>query len=275
VTLLDQLIKTIILGIIQGLTEWLPISSTAHLKIAQLLLAFPVTPLFDVAIHLGTLAVVVFYFRRDVKGILSAFARLDFRSEYGHLIPMIVVATIPTGIIGLSYAKFVEPYFDTHTFIMFLAIGIAFLIGATWLYTSKIAEENTDIITVTMALLIGSAQGLAVFSGLSRSGMTISTALLLGLKREKAFRFSFLLSIPAIIGDLIVEAYLQRGQLASTTIDPVELLAGMIMAAIAGYVAIRLVSNLVRTKRFHYFAIYTWLLGIVIIALTLNGLLTT
>jgi undecaprenyl-diphosphatase len=105
--------------------------------------------------------------------------------------------------------------------------------------------------------------------------MTISTALLLGLKREKAFRFSFLLSIPAIIGDLIVEAYLQRGQLASTTIGPIELLAGMIMAIIAGYVAIRLVSNLVRTKRFHYFAIYTWLLGIAIIALTLSGLLTT
>jgi undecaprenyl-diphosphatase len=272
---LINLIRTIILGIIQGLTEWLPVSSTAHLKLAQQLMAFPVTPLFDVAIHIGTLAVVVFYFRRDVKSILSALARLDFRSEYGHLIPMIVVATIPTGIIGLSYAKFVEPYFDTHTFIMFLAIGIAFLIGATWLYISKIGKENTDIITLTMALYIGSAQGLAIFSGLSRSGVTISTALLLGLKREKAFRFSFLLSIPAIIGDLIVEAYMQRGQLAFTTIGPVELLAGMIMAVIAGYVAIRLVSNLVRTKRFHYFAIYTWLLGVAIIALTLSGLLTT
>jgi undecaprenyl-diphosphatase len=272
---LINLIRAILLGIIQGLTEWLPISSTAHLKIAQQLLAFAVTPLFDVALHIGTLAVVVFYFRRDVKSILSAFAHLDFRSENGHLIPMIIVATIPTGIIGLSYAKFVEPYFDTHTFIMFLTIGIAFLIGATWLYASKIAEEKTDIITVRMALLMGSVQGLTAFSGFSRSGMTISTALLLGLKREKAFRFSFLLSIPAIIGDLVVEAYLQRGQLASTTIGSVELLAGMIMAIIAGYMAIRLVSNLVRTKRFHYFSIYTWLLGILIIALTLSGLLTT
>jgi undecaprenyl-diphosphatase len=274
-TLLDELVKVIILGIIQGLTEWLPISSTAHLKIAQRLLAFPATSLFDVAIHVGTLAVVVFYFRKDVKGILSALANGDFRSEYGHLIPMIVVATIPTGIIGLSYAEFVEPYFDTHAFIMFLTIGIAFLIGATWLYISKIGKENTDAITVKTALYMGSAQGLAVFSGLSRSGMTISAALLLGLKREKAFRFSFLLSIPAIIGDLIVEAYLQRGQLAQTTIGPVELIAGMVMAVIAGYVAIKIVSNLVRTKRFHYFATYTWALGIVIIAFTLSGLLTT
>lgn len=269
--MLEQLVKTIILGIIQGLAEWLPISSTAHLKIAQQLLAFPATPLFDVALHVGTLAVVIFYFRKDVKNVLSALAHLDFKSEYGHLIPLIVVATIPTGIIGLLYAKFLEPYFAANTFIMFLAIGIAFIIGATWLYTSRIGRENTDVMTVSIALLMGAAQGLASFSGLSRSGMTISTALLLGLKREKAFRFSFLLSIPAIIGDLIVEAYLQRGQLALTTIGPVELTAGIVLAAIAGYIAIRLVSNLVRTKRFHYFAFYTWLLGIALIALTLSG----
>jgi undecaprenyl-diphosphatase len=275
--LLDQLLNTIILGIIQGLAEWLPISSTAHLKIAQKLLAFPATPLFDVTLHVGTLMVVVFYFRKDIRNILSALAHLDFKSEHGHLIPLMVVATIPTGIIGLSYAEFLEPYFNapSHTFIMFLAIGTAFLLGATWLYASRMGKENTDTITVAVAVCMGAAQGLASFSGLSRSGMTISTGLLLGLKREKAFRFSFLLSIPAIIGDLAVEAYKQRGQLALTIMGPVELLAGMIMAVIAGYVAIKLVSNLVRTKKFHYFAIYTWLLGVAIIALTLGGLLAT
>lgn len=269
--MLDLLVKVIILGIIQGLSEWLPISSTAHLKIAQQLLAFPATPLFDVALHVGTLSVVIFYFRKEVKNILSALVHLDFKSEYGHLIPLIVVATIPTGIIGLLYAKFLDPYFEAHTSTMFLAIGIAFIIGATWLYTSRIGKENTGVITVSMALLMGTAQGLASFAGLSRSGMTISTALLLGLKREKAFTFSFLLSIPAIIGDLIVEAYLQRGQLALATIGPVELTAGMVAAAVVGYIAIRLVSNLVRTNRFHYFAFYTWLLGIAVIALTLRG----
>jgi len=269
--MLPQLVQTIILGIIQGLTEWLPISSTAHLKIAQRLLSFPATPLFDVALHVGTLAAVIFYFREDVKNMLSALARLDFKSEYGHLIPPIVVATIPTGIIGLLYAKFLDPYFEASTFITFLAIGIAFIIGATWLYTSRIGKENTDVITVSIALFMGTAQGLASFAGLSRSGMTISTALFLGLKRDKAFTFSFLLSIPAIIGDLIVEAYLQRGQLALTSVGPVELTAGMVLAGIVGYVAIRLVSNLVRTRRFHYFAFYTWLLGIAVIAVTLHG----
>jgi undecaprenyl-diphosphatase len=269
--LLDQVIQTIILGLIQGFAEWLPISSTAHLKIAQQLLNFPATPLLDVTLHVGTLIVVVFYFRKEIKNILTALARWDFKSEYGQLIPLIIIATIPTGIIGLLYVKFLEHSLETHVFIMFLAIGIAFIVGASILYTSRIGEENKDTITITIALIMGAAQGLAIFPGLSRSGITISTALLLGLKREKAFKFSFLLSIPAVLGDLTVEAYTQHGQLAAQTIGPIELLVGIVLAMIAGYVAIKLVSSLVRSKKFHYFAIYTMLLGIVLIALTLIG----
>jgi undecaprenyl-diphosphatase len=258
-----------LLGTLQGLTEWLPVSSTAHLKIVQHLLDFPATPLFDVTLHLGTLFVVVFYFRKEVKSILKALAHLDFKSESGQLIPLIIVATIPTGIIGILYAKFLEDTFQT-----LLIIGVTFLIGATVLYTSRNGKENIDKITISIAFIMGAAQGLASFPGLSRSGITISTALLLGLKREKAFKFSFLLSIPAIIGDLGFEAYKQRGQFALQTVSPIELLIGIVLAMIAGYIAIRLVSNLVRSKRFHYFAFYTWILGIVLIALTLSGLLT-
>jgi undecaprenyl-diphosphatase len=267
----ENMLQTMILGLIQGLAEWLPISSTAHLKIAQQILNFQATPLLDVTLHVGTLIVVVFYFRKDVKSILSALKHLDFKSEHGQIIPLIVVATIPTGIIGLLYVVFLEHFFVTHVFIMFLAIGAAFLIGATWLYSSRIGKENTDTITITIAFIMGMAQGLASFPGLSRSGMTISTALLLGLKRDKAFRFSFLLSIPAIIGDLAVEAYVQRGELALQAVGPTELLAGIVLAMVAGYIAIKLVSNLVRSRRFHYFAFYTWLLGIALIALTLSG----
>jgi len=269
--MLGELMNTIILGLIQGLAEWLPISSTAHLRLAQQLLGFSATPLFDVTLHVGTLVVVVFYFRKEVKNILGALAHLDFKSEYGQFIPLIIVAIIPTGIIGILYVKLVEPTLQTD----FLAIGVAFLVGATVLYTSRIGRENKDAITVTIAMIMGTSQGFATFPGLSRSGITISTALLLGLKREKAFKFSFLLSIPAMIGDLAVEAYQQRGKLALQTIIPVGLVAGIVMAMVAGYVAIRLVSNLVRTKKFHYFAAYTWLLGIIVIAFTLSGFLTT
>jgi undecaprenyl-diphosphatase len=264
-----NILEMVPLGIIQGLTEWLPVSSTAHLKIAQHLMNFQATALLDVTLHIGTLIVVVFYFRKDVKDILSALVHLDFKSEYGRLIPLIIIATIPTGIIGVLYAEFLENTFQT-----LLIIGITFLIGATYLYNSRIGKENIDTITLTIAFIMGTAQGLASFPGLSRSGVTISTALLLGLKREKAFKFSFLLSIPAIIGDLAFEAYHNRGQFAIQNVGPIELLVGIVLAAVAGYFAIRLVSNLVRSKRFHYFAFYTWILGITLIALTLSGLLT-
>jgi undecaprenyl-diphosphatase len=265
-----NLLETVALGLIQGFAEWLPISSTAHLKIAEQFLGLTRTALLDVILHVGTLAVVVFYFRKEVKAILAALVHLDFKSEYGQFIPLIIVATIPTGIIGLLYVKFLEDTFQT-----FLIIGITFLIGATVLYLSRVGKENTDSITITIAIIMGAAQGLATFPGLSRSGITISTALLLGLKREKAFKFSFLLSIPAIIGDLAVEAYKEHGQLAAQAIGPAELLAGVATAIIAGYVAIRIVSNLVRTKKFHYFAVYTLVLGMMLIALSLSGLLTT
>ncbi len=254
------------LGALQGLTEWLPVSSTAHLIMAEHFLGFPAIPLLDIILHIGTLIVVVFYFRKEVKNILTALAHLNFKSEYGQLIPPIIIATIPTAIIGLLYVKFLEKTFQT-----ILIIGITFLVGATIVYASKIGKENTNTITYTIALLMGGAQGLAIFPGLSRSGITISTALLLGLKREKAFKFSFLLSIPAILGDLAVETYQERGQIGIQGLAPIGLLIGVVLAMVAGYIAIRLVSNLVRSKKFHYFAIYTWLLGIALIALTLSG----
>jgi undecaprenyl-diphosphatase len=265
-----SVLEVVSLGLIQGLGEWLPISSTAHLKIAEQFLSLTRTALLDVVLHVGTLVVVVFYFRKEVKEILKALVHLDFKSEYGQLIPLIIVATIPTAIIGLLYVKLLEDTLQT-----FLIIGITFLVGATVLYTSRVGKEDTDKVTVAIALVMGVAQGFAKFPGLSRSGITISTALLLGLKREKAFKFSFLLSIPAIIGDLGVEAYQQRGQLAAQTIGPIELLIGIIIAMIAGYIAIRVVSSLVRSKKFHYFAIYTLLLGITLLALSLSGFLTT
>jgi undecaprenyl-diphosphatase len=265
--LFEQLINTIILGLIQGLAEWLPISSTAHLKIAEHVIpSLTVTPLFNVTLHIGTLIVVVFYFRKEVKSILSALAHLDFRSEHGQLIPLIIVATVPTAIIGLLYVSFLEETLQT-----ILIIGMTFLVGATVLYTSRIGKENTETITYKIALLMGVAQGFAIFPGLSRSGITISTALLIWLKREKAFKFSFLLSIPSIIGDLAVEAYKQRGQLATQTIGSTELLVGIAIAMVAGYIAIKLVSKTVMSKKFHYFAIYTGLLGLALIALTFSG----
>jgi undecaprenyl-diphosphatase len=250
----------------QGFSEWLPISSTAHLKIAEIFFGLRATPLLGVTLHIGTLVVVIFYFRRDIKNILVALVHWNFKSEYGQLIPLLVVGTIPTGVIGLLYAEYLENTFQT-----LLIIGATFLVGATVLFTSRVGKENKGAVTIAVALVMGAAQGLAVFPGLSRSGVTISTAMLLGLKREKAFKFSFLLSIPAIIGDLSVEAIKQGGQFALNPIPPLDIAVGVVLAMVAGYVAIRLVSNLVKSKKFHYFAFYTWLLGAALIILALSG----
>jgi undecaprenyl-diphosphatase len=263
----DQLANTSVLGLIQGLTEWLPVSSTGHLRIAAHYLGLTTTPFFNLMLHLGTLIVVLFYFRKDIRNILTALLRFDFKSEYGTIIPLIVVATIPTAIIGLIYVEFLESSLQS-----LIIVGTTFIIGASLVYASRLGKEDTEIITYQTALIIGLAQGLAIFPGLSRSGATISTALLLGLKREKAFKFSFLLSVPAILGDTAVEAFKQRGQIALSGIGAAELVIAVLITIVVGYMAIRIVSKAVKSKKFHYFAIYTWLLGIAIVALVLNGL---
>jgi undecaprenyl-diphosphatase len=266
--LIDQLLTTIILGLIQGLAEWLPISSTAHLRIAEHFLGFGATPLFNVFLHAGTLSVVVFYFRHDIKMVITALLQRDLHSEYGRFIPLIIVATIPTGIIGLLYAEFLADNYQT-----FLIMGVTFVIGAVLLFSSRFGKENQTPISYRKALVMGATQGAASFPGLSRSGATISTGLLGGVKREMVFKFSFLLSIPAILGDLVVEAYLQRGTFVQGIgVSSINLIIGLAITVVAGYFSILLVKRLVLTKRFYYFAFYTFALGLILITLSILGL---
>ena len=257
----DQLFQVLLLGLLQGITEWLPISSTAHLKlIDRFLINLSITPLFNLVLHIGTLIAVVFFFRRDIQNILSALFRFDFKSESGALIPPIIVATVPTAAIGLVYVLLLGEAFQTIPI-----IAVTFLAGATIVYSSRFGQEKTEKIAYKDVILIGIAQGFAVFPGLSRSGVTISTALLLGFRRETAFKFSFLLSIPAIIGDFIVEAYNQRGALSTTSIDPINIIAGFAIAIVGGYLALRLVAKTIKSKKFHYFALYTGTLGTILL----------
>ncbi len=215
--------------------------------------------------HLG---VVIFYFRHDIKVILTSLAHRDFHSEYGRFIPLIIVASIPTGIIGVFYDFYLGDQYQT-----ILIIGVTFLIGATLLYSSKYGKETQTQISYRKALVMGTAQGAASFPGLSRSGSTISSGLLLDVKRTMVFKFSFLLSIPAVIGDLGVEAYHDRGGLVSqgVGVTSVNLAVALVFTVIAGYLAIVLVKKLVLTKRFHYFAFYTFALGVALIILALSG----
>jgi len=259
---LEELIKTIVLGIIQGLTEWLPISSTGHLKLAEQFLNLKVPVLFDVVLHTGTLIVVLLFFRRDIKNILSALACFEFKKEDGKLIPLITVGTIPTALIGLVFGELIESTFQTS-----LSIATAFILCGIILYSAKAGKEKTDSISYSTALIIGIAQGVAIMPGISRSGATIATALLLGIKREKAFTFSFLLSIPAVIGALGLTLYTQFDELTTVGLGWTEIFAGIVVAMFVGYFALKLLWKILAKERFHFFAFYCWLLGVTLMLL--------
>jgi undecaprenyl-diphosphatase len=267
---LEQLIKIIILGLIQGFTEWLPISSTGHLKLAERFLQFS-SPrdslIFDFALHIGTLVVVIFFFRREIKKILRALVRLDFKTENGKLIPLIVAGTIPAIAVGLILEKTVEAQIAQN----FTLIAMAFILCGAILYITRMGKEKTDEIDFSTAIIVGVAEGVAIVPGISRSGLTIAAALLLGLKREKAFKFSFLLSIPAVIGAIGYTFFTEYDALASAGLGLTEILVGVIVSMVVGYFALKILWKTLAVKKFHLFAFYCWLMGVLLVALGLSG----
>jgi undecaprenyl-diphosphatase len=260
-------IQAVILGFIQGVTEWLPISSTGHLRITEQLLGLTLPLLFDVTLHVGTLAVILFFFRKDIKTILAALAKRDFKSEIGKLIPLIIVGTVPTALIGVAFSNTIESYFSEG----FLPIAGAFITCGVVLYLSKTGQEQTENITYLAALAIGTAQGIALIPGLSRSGLTIATALMLGVRREKAFKFSFLLSVPAVIGALGLTLYEQHEVLTLVGVGWTEILVGIAVSIVVSYFALKLLWKALAGKKFYMFAFYCWLIGAILLALSLGN----
>ena len=257
-------IQAIILGFIQGVTEWLPISSTGHLRITEQLLGLTLPLLFDVTLHVGTLVVILLFFRKDIKLVLAALVKGDFKSENGKLIPLIIVGTVPTALIGLVFSSTIEAYFSS-----FLPIAGAFLTCGVVLYLSKTGQDQKENITYIAALAIGTAQGIALIPGISRSGLTIATALLLGVRREKAFKFSFLLSVPAVIGALGLTLYEQHETLTLVGVGWTEILVGITVSIVVSYFALKLLWKALAGKKFYLFAFYCWVLSIMLVALSL------
>lgn len=259
-------IQAIILGFIQGVTEWLPISSTGHLRVTEQLLGLRLPLLFDVILHLGTLAVILFFFRKDIKPIFTALINGDFKSENGKLIPLIIIGTIPTAFIGLVFGNTIEAYFSNT-----LPIAVAFLTCGVLLYISKQGRERTDKITYLGALAIGVAQGIALVPGMSRSGLTILIALLLGVRRKKAFRFSFLLSVPAVLGALALTMIEGHEALMLLDVGWKELLLGIVSSVIVGYFALKLLWKALAGRKFYLFAFYCWLVGALLLILSIGN----
>jgi undecaprenyl-diphosphatase len=258
------LIQAIILGIVQGLTEFLPVSSTAHLVLFPWLLHWPEPgQTFDVALHAGTLIAVIAYFRKDWMEMLTQ--RRD-------LLLLVILGCVPAGLAGALFEKGLDRYSSPSEFHAAPALiaGALAVIGIFLYAMDRYGKKrrNLEQTDVQDALLIGIAQAFALFPGVSRSGSTMGMGLLLGLNRETAARFSFLLSAPIIAGAVALKTL----HLAKDGIPPGQgslMLWGIVASAITGYVAIQFLMNFVKTQSYKGFAIYRTLLGAAIFAIWL------
>ena len=263
------MLSAALLGLVQGLTEFLPVSSSGHLVLFQQFLEAPQEDLlFDLILHLGTLVPVVLVFRRDLVDMATAPFRergpLPQRPAT-RLLGLLILASIPTAIIGLVFQDQFEALFSTpSTLVLTFAMTGALLFGTRALAAGQIGVPQ---MTPAMALAIGTVQGLAIAPGISRSGSTIAVALFLGLNRDLAGRFSFLLSIPAILGAFLLKA--NEVELGSLDIPP--LMVGGLVAATAGYLALKLLLRTVRTGDFSRFCWYCWSVAILALVLALTG----
>jgi len=265
-----NLIEIIILAIVQGITEWLPISSSGHLTILQQLWNLNVPVLFDVTLHIGTLIATLIFFHRHVANILKTIVRLDFKTEEGKLAALILIGSIPTAVIGFLFKERFESFFSN-----LLAVGVAFIVTGCILYASKLAPNRKKSINYFDALLIGTAQGIALIPGISRSGTTISIGLLRRIEKEKAFQYSFLLYIPAVIGAAIGTSVTEWKSLAAAEIDALSIVLCLIITATVGYIFLKLLFKVIVKEKFHVFAYYCWTLGLIIILTRITRILTT
>ena len=270
-TVLDALI----LGVVQGLTEFLPVSSSGHLVLVPEFFNIPAPTLgFDVLVHVATLIAVVGYFIRDVsKMILSVVAprRLRTREEvkyWRRLLLWLVIGSIPAGLAGLLLSDFFESLFEsTLTVGVFLVITSLLLWGAdVTMGRAKPQVLELGKMRVADALVVGCFQALAIAPGPSRSGATITGGIFLGFDREAAARFSFLLSIPVILGAFLTKLGDISGGFSGGSGGAYTV--GTIAAAVSGFVAVYFLMRWLRTHRLRMFAIYTLLLGLFVIVLS-------
>jgi undecaprenyl-diphosphatase len=257
-----SLIETLILAIIQGITEWLPISSSGHLVVVQQYLLPEQPPLiFDVALHIGTLCVVLAVFWRQLISILKALVRFDSKSDEGKLGILIAVGSIPTALIGYFFHDILESFFYNV-----LVVGTALVVNGVFLFFSERRRDGRRVDYLDSSV-IGVAQGIAIIPGISRSGLTIGTALLRKVEKKTAFAFSFLLSVPAVIGAAISESARAwaSDELIISGVDTATVLFGVIVSMIIGYISLKLLQKMVMREKFHLFAYYCWIAGMAII----------
>ncbi|MFW7378106.1 MAG: undecaprenyl-diphosphate phosphatase [Oligoflexus sp.] len=262
-----ELVQIIVLALVQGLTEFLPVSSSAHLILVPVFSNWSDQGLaFDIAIHVGTLLAVILYFNREIIGMAQDWVQSIFirrSTENSRLAWAILLGTIPVGIAGLTFKSFIESEMRSPLIMSAGMIGFGILLG--WADWKKKGYRTIQEINWKDILIIGCAQALALFPGTSRSGITITAALMLGLNRESSARFSFLLSIPVIL----LAGGLEVFSLARSEFPVAwsELAIGTVAAAISAYVCIYYFMAIINRIGMMPFVIYRFVLGMLILFL--------
>ena len=260
-------LQALILGLIQGLTEFLPVSSSGHLAIGKVLLGVEAVEdiVFEVVVHTATVLATIIVFRKQIWQLLCGLFKWKYNDETDYILK-ICVSMIPVFVVGMFFKDYVEGLFGS-----ILVVGIALVVTALLLYFSDRASsdrkpsvpEHRNGISYGQAFIVGLGQALAVVPGLSRSGTTISTGLLCGVKRSNVAQFSFLMVLVPILGEAFLD--LVGGDITASTIGVLPLIIGFLAAFFSGLFACKVMIALVKKARLKWFALYCALVGIAVI----------
>ena len=252
-------LDSIILGIIQGLSEFLPVSSSGHLEIGKIILGEKLAPkesmIFTTVLHFATALSTMIVFRYEIFKICSDFIKIELNSNT-YFVFKIIISMIPAVIIGVYFENILESLFSNNI----LLVGTMLILTAFLLILADIKTNSIKTIKTKSAFLIGIAQAIAILPGISRSGATISTAVLLGIEKTKAAKFSFLMVIPLIFGKIIKDIF--SGQLIYESHQFPILITGFTAAFLSGLFACTCMMHIVKNSKLKYFAIYCGLVGL-------------
>lgn len=268
------ILKAIVLGMVQGLTEFLPVSSSGHLALTQMILEIPQNQVlfFTTMLHFGTLISIIFVYYKDISMLFVEFFRtikdiftgkgLKLHNPHRRMGLFIIIASVPTAVIGLTFKDFFESLFN-----MTSAIGIFLIITGTLLWISEkynSGRKNIQTMKGKDAFIIGCFQAFAIAPGVSRSGSTIVGSLFMGLNKELTVKFSFLISLPAVMGATLLEVkdVVETGTL---NVPIMMTIVGVLSAAIFGFIAIKSMIKFVRERKLYYFSYYTWFIGTLVL----------
>ena len=263
-------LEALILGLVQGLTEFLPVSSSGHLAIGRELLGVEASGdlVFEVAVHAATVCATIVVFWKEIVRLFCGLFKFKYNDETDYIFK-IVVSMVPVLIVGVFFKDYVEALFASMT-----VVGVALLVTAALLFFSDHAGAPDNAtegspsngISWLQALAVGLGQALAVIPGLSRSGTTISTGLICGVKREAMAQFSFLMVLVPILGEAFLD--IVGGEMAASTIGALPLAIGFAAAFISGLFACKVMIALVKKARLSWFALYCAIVGILVLILT-------